>query len=163
MSSGKEKNIHNELTQFPAYRPISHSYRACVCSLTYMHNETISIYTHLIPAILFLLAQAIIHPLFKVRYPDATVSDRIIFVVFLTTATICLGVSAGYHTLCNHSKRISELTLRCDFVGIVILTLGFFISGVYMGFWCEEKIRWIYWGIVSLFFSPYPSSSSSYF
>lgn len=128
-----------------------------------MHNETISIYTHLIPAILFLLAQAIIHPLFKVRYPDATVSDRIIFVVFLTTATICLGVSAGYHTLCNHSKRISELTLRCDFVGIVILTLGFFISGVYMGFWCEEKIRWIYWGIVSLFFSPYPSSSSSYF
>lgn len=130
------------------YRPISHSAKRCFESWFYMHNESISIFTHLVPAILLLFAEAIIQPLFEVRYPDATITDRIVFSVFLTTATVCLGVSAGYHTLLNHSKHISELSLRCDFVGIVILTLGFFISGVYIGFYCDPKVRWIYWGMV---------------
>lgn len=132
-----------------SYRPVSHSAKTCLHSWKYMHNESISIFTHLIPAILFLLAQAIVQPIFAARYPDATVGDRIVFAVFMLTATICLGVSAGYHTLLNHSKYVSELSLRCDFVGIVILTIGFFISGVYLGFWCSFKLRWIYWGMVS--------------
>jgi adiponectin receptor len=130
------------------YRPISHSTKACIESWFYMHNESISIYSHLIPAILFLLAEVIIQPLFEVRYPDATIADKVVFAVFMTTATICLGLSAGYHTLLNHSKYISELSLRCDFVGIVVLTLGFFMSGVYIGFYCDPKLRWIYWAMV---------------
>lgn len=130
------------------YRPISYSAKECFGSWSYMHNESISIFTHLVPAILFLFAEAIIQPLFEVRYPDATIADRVVFAVFLTTATVCLGVSAGYHTLLNHSKHISELSLRCDFVGIVILTLGFFISGVYIGFYCDPSLRWIYWGMI---------------
>ncbi len=131
------------------YRPISHSAEACLASWFYIHNESVSIYSHLIPAILFLLAEAVIHPLFVVRYPNATIGDRLVFVVFLTTATVCLGLSAAYHTLVNHSKRVSGLSLRCDFVGIVTLTQGFFISGIYIGFYCEPKLRWIYWGMVS--------------
>lgn len=119
--------------------------------MLFQHNESISIYSHLIPALLFLLAQAIVHPIFSARYPDATVGDQVVFAVFMITATICLGVSAGYHTLLNHSKRVSELSLRCDFVGIVILIIGFFISGVSVGFYCDQKLRWIYWGMVRPF------------
>jgi adiponectin receptor len=130
------------------YRPISHSVKECLLSWSYMHNESISIFTHLVPAILFLFSEVIIQPLFEARYPGATVADRIVFAVFLSSATICLGISAFYHTLLNHSKQISELSLRCDFVGIVVLTLGFFISGVYIGFYCDQKLRWIYWGMV---------------
>lgn len=130
------------------FRPVSHSAKACLHSWRYMHNESISIFTHLIPALLFLLAQAIVQPIFAARYPDASVGDRVVFAVFMITATICLGVSAGYHTLLNHSKYVSELSLRCDFVGIVVLIIGFFISGVLVGFHCNSKLRWIYWGMV---------------
>lgn len=130
------------------YRPISYSAKACLASWLYMHNESLSIFTHLIPAVLFLLAEAVIQPLFEYRYPDATTADKIIFAIFLTSATICLGVSAGYHTLLNHSKHISELSLRCDFVGIVVLIIGFFISGVYVGFYCNPKLRCIYWAMI---------------
>jgi adiponectin receptor len=39
------------------YRPISGSVRASFRSWWYLHNETVNIYSHLIPAVLFLLGE----------------------------------------------------------------------------------------------------------
>ena len=54
-----------------------------------------------------------------------------------------------YHTLMNHSRRVEQLWLQFDLVGIVVLILGDFISGIYMVFWCEPLERKIYWSMVS--------------
>ncbi|KUJ14220.1 hemolysin-III family protein [Mollisia scopiformis] len=127
------------------YRPESNSVRACFASWLYMHNETVNIHSHFIPGILFLAAEVGIHQYLQTKYPKATIGDRLIFAFFLLTAVTCLGMSAAYHTLMNHSNHVSHLWLRLDFVGIAILTLGDFVSGIYMVFYCEPVLQRIYW------------------
>ena len=132
------------------YRPESNSVRACFASWLYLHNETVNIYSHLVPGILFLAAEGAIYQYFQARYPKATIGDRLIFAFFLLTAVICLGMSATYHTLMNHSIHVSHLWLRLDFVGIVVLTLGDFVSGIYMAFYCEPVLQRIYRTMVNM-------------
>ena len=50
----------------------------------------------------------------------------------------------------NHSERVETIWLRLDFVGIVFLTLGDFVSGIYLVFWCEPLQRKIYWSMVRI-------------
>ncbi|KAJ5646437.1 hemolysin-III channel protein Izh2 [Penicillium lividum] len=92
------------------YRPISNSTRNCLSSLFYLHNESINIYTHLIPSILFLLAEWTLYQYIQIWYPHAAIQDQAIFTFFLLTATICLGMSAIFHTLMNHSEKIGTLS-----------------------------------------------------
>ena len=96
---------------------------------------------HLIPSFFAVICEFLVFRYFESRYADATTADRLIFAFFLVTAATCLGLSATYHTLMNHSAHISNLWLRIDYVGIVILTLGDFVSGIYMVFYCEPTLR----------------------
>lgn len=131
------------------YRPISGSAQVSFRSWLYTHNESVNIYSHLIPAIIFLLGEWYIQVYLLNRYSSLTGADFFIFTFFLLTAIICLGLSTTYHTLMNHSHEVEQLWLRCDLVGIVVLTLGDFVSGIYMVFWCEPLQRKIYWAMVS--------------
>ncbi|RAL04421.1 hemolysin III family protein [Aspergillus ibericus CBS 121593] len=130
------------------YRPVSNSTHACFASWLYLHNETVNIYSHLIPAVFFLAGEGLFYQYLQARYPDATLGDHAVFAFFLLTAVICLGMSATYHTLMNHSLHVSDLWLRLDYVGIIVLTLGDFVSGIYMVFYCEPLLRRIYWGMI---------------
>jgi hypothetical protein len=130
------------------YRPESRSAKACFASWLYLHNETVNIYTHLVPAMIFLMAEIWVFASFKNIYPQAKPLEPFIFAFFLFAAFLCLGTSATYHTLINHSENVSHLWLHCDFVGIVILTLGDFVSGIYMGFYCEPTLQKVYWTMV---------------
>ncbi len=132
-----------------SYRPISGSALVSFCSWLYIHNESVNIYSHLIPAIVFLLGEWYVLEYLRSRYANITGSDFFIFGFFLLTAVICLGLSTTYHTLMNHSYGVEQLWLRLDLVGIVVLTLGDFVSGIYMVFWCEPLQRTIYWSMVS--------------
>ncbi|KAJ5414978.1 hemolysin-III channel protein Izh2 [Penicillium cosmopolitanum] len=131
-----------------AYRPVSHSTRACFASLFSLHNETINIYSHLIPGILSLVAEGVMYHYLHTRYPKAAIGDYLVFAFFLLTATICLVTSATYHTLTNHSKNVSKLWLRLDFVGIIIFILGEFVSWIGMIFYCESTVKWAYWAMM---------------
>lgn len=137
----------NEFIRY-GYRPVSNSTHACFASWLYLHNESVNIYSHLVPAVFFLASEGMFYRYLQVKYPEATLSDHAIFAFFLLTAVICLGLSTTYHTLMNHSLQVSELWLRLDFVGIIVLTLGDFVSGIYMVFYCEPLLRRIYWGMV---------------
>lgn len=131
------------------YRPETNSIRPCFASWLYVHNEAANIFTHLIPAIASLICEALLLGYFRVTYPAATHGDRLAFAFFLLAAASCLGMSATYHTLMNHSASISNLWLRLDYVGIVILTLGDFESGIYLVFYCEPILQQVYWIMVS--------------
>ena len=61
-------------------------------------------------------------------------------------------MSATYHTLMNYSMRVSDLWLRLDFVGIIALTLGVFVSGIYMVFYCESTLKKMYWAMVCMLY-----------
>ncbi|KAI0390503.1 mPR-like GPCR protein [Xylariaceae sp. FL0594] len=132
------------------YRPISHSTAACLRSWASLHNETLNIYTHLVPAVLALVVGetwVLCH--LRRRYADAGASDYVVFALLLSAAAACLGISSAYHTLMSHSREVEARWLRLDFVGIVVLTLGSFVSGVYVAFWCESAERRIYWAMIA--------------
>jgi adiponectin receptor len=129
------------------YRPESGSVKACYASWFYLNNETVNIFSHLIPALIFLSAEIWIFNYIE-NFPQAKSLEHFVFAFFLLTAFVCLGLSATYHTLMNHSAKISHLWLQFDFVGIVILTIGDFVSGIYMVFYCEPTLQKVYWTMV---------------
>ncbi|EHY59097.1 ADIPOR-like receptor IZH2 [Exophiala dermatitidis] len=130
------------------YRPISNSCLSCAQSLGYLHNETLNIYTHLIPAVCYILGHVIVHRALNSFYPEATLLDHITFHCNVGAAVITLALSSAYHTLMNHSMHVSNLMLRVDYVGILVLILGSFFSGIYVGFYCEPLLRWTYWTMI---------------
>ncbi|KAK1248330.1 hypothetical protein MKX08_006550 [Trichoderma sp. CBMAI-0020] len=132
------------------YRSISGSSWISFRSWCYIHNETVNIYSHLIPIIIFLLSEWYLLQYLKTQYSSITSIDVFIFGFFIITVVICLGLSTIYHTLMNHSSNIEQLWLQFDLVGIVVLILGLFISGIYMVFWCEPLERKLYWLMIGI-------------
>lgn len=130
------------------YRPESNSTYLGFASWAYLHNETANIFTHFIPSMVSLACQAILARVMAIKYPESTIGDRLIFAFFFLTASVCLGISATYHTLMNHSATVSNLWLRFDYVGIIVLTLGDFVSGIYFVFYCEPTLQKVYWSMV---------------
>jgi adiponectin receptor len=131
------------------YRPISGSVHASFWSWSYIHNESVNIYSHLVPAVFFLLGEWHIKQYLNSRYPGVTGADRIAFSIFMWTAATCLSLSTTYHTLINHSQRVEHFCLQLDMLGIVIFILGDLILGIYLVFWCEPLPRKVYWSLVS--------------
>lgn len=130
------------------YRPVSGSASTSFASWRYVHNESVNIYSHLIPCIAFFLGEWYVLHYLHTHYARVTVAHDLIFAFFIMTAVVCLGFSSTYHTLINHSHKLERIWLRLDLVGIVLLTLGDFVSGIYMVFWCEPTQRKIYWAMV---------------
>ncbi|KAN0102016.1 adiponectin receptor protein 1 [Hyaloscypha variabilis] len=130
------------------YRPVSNSSHHCFRSWTFLHNETLNIYTHLLPALITLLAQLALQSHLTHYFPHATPQDRAIFSLNLLACTIALLLSTLYHTLMNHSLAISSLWLRIDYLGILLLILGSFFSGIYVGFYDSPARRWTYWTMI---------------
>ena len=131
------------------YRPVTHSVKFCFNSLTYLHNETVNIYSHLIPAFCAVILASLMSSYFRATFPKATRSDRLAFEVYLATSTVCFAVSSLYHTLLCHSRYYRDLWVRLDYVAIVFQILGSFVSGIYIGFYCEPQLQKLYWSIVS--------------
>lgn len=99
------------------YRPASNSYSKSFASLTHLHNESVNIYTHLIGALLALLAGLYTYSALRPRYEQATQQDVLVFLCFFGGAVACLGMSATYHTISNHSERVAGLGNKLDYLG----------------------------------------------
>ena len=99
------------------YRPASNSYRKSLASLTHLHNESVNIYTHLVGAVLALLAGVYAYGALRPRYEQATGQDVRVFACFFGGAVACLGMSAAYHTVSNHSEKVARMGNRLDYLG----------------------------------------------
>jgi adiponectin receptor len=130
------------------YRPVSNSWLSCFLSLGHLHNETLNIYTHLIPAFGLLFGQVLVHAGLNYFYPEASFADHAVFSVQVDAAVVTMFLSSSYHTMLCHSKDVENLMLRVDYVGILTLILGSFFSGIYVGFYCEPILRWMYWSMI---------------
>lgn len=132
------------------YRPVALAAAPCLRSMLHIHNQTANIFTHLIPGAVALVLNVALHDLFTRWYPDASFADRAVFHVYLTTCTLCFGVSAAYHTLLCHSQDWADRWIQRDYVGISVLILGSFMPGLYLGFYCEPGLMKGYMGMVSV-------------
>lgn len=127
------------------YRPQSKSMMAAVLfSWTYLHNESCNICSHLIPAALSIVGQWPLHRYIFDQYPMASWGDRLLLSFHVFTISVCLGISSLFHTFKHHSPQVVETWLVNDFMGIVSLIFGDFMSDIYFGFYCEWGPRLIY-------------------
>ena len=85
------------------YRPISNSFFTSFQSLFQLHNESVNIHSHLSGAwIFFFIAVS----LYAFEPHPVTWADTIAFLFFFSGAVVCLGISATYHTVSNHSPKV---------------------------------------------------------
>lgn len=132
------------------YRRETNSLLGCLQSWTYLHNETGNIYSHLIPALIAaVFGHRFLHRYLRNEYADLHERDWRVISLQLWTVLVCLSTSTMYHTFTNHSPRVAHNCLLYDYIGIITLMLGNFISGIYFGFYCEPRLRLTYWTLVS--------------
>jgi adiponectin receptor len=135
------------------YRPASNSFQKSFLSLGYLHNESVNIYSHLIGAIVFSISGYLLYTLVKPRYTSAEPEDVFAFGAFFVGAAACLGMSATYHAISNHSPTVARLGNKLDYVGIVCLITGSFVPSIFYGFYCEPTLRRTYWTMVGVLIS----------
>lgn len=130
------------------YRPQSNSYRTSASSLGYLHNESVNIWTHLVGAFLAASTGLWLYFVISSRFEMATREDVMVFSCFFLGAVACLGMSATYHTISNHSEAVAKFGNRLDYIGIVVLIWGSFIPSIYYGFSAEPNLVRVYWTMV---------------
>ncbi|KAK0642026.1 hemolysin-III related-domain-containing protein [Cercophora newfieldiana] len=132
------------------YRRTSNSYWASFLSLGYLHNEFVNIWTHLLGAIGFTLGGLFLHNVVAPRYESASDSDVLVFACFFGGAFLCLGMSATYHTLCNHSPEVARWGNKLDYTGIVFLIVGSYVPALYYGLFCHLALMTVYMSTIAL-------------
>lgn len=155
--------IHN------GYVRETNSLTKCVQSLTYLHNETVNIYSHLVPSatvismllvVLFMLGAGalslisleglhIVHPYISI-YPTTDWPDYTAGAIFLAGVSICLGLSAAFHTLKSHSDAIATFGNKLDYLGIVVLIMASMVSLVYYSFHDHYALQVLFWALTCI-------------
>lgn len=137
------------------YRPTSHSLLLSLRSLGYLHNESVNIWTHLLGAASSAAGCLCLRGVLGPRYATASAADAVVWGCFFGGAVCCLGMSATYHALCNHSEAVARWGNKLDYTGIVLLIVGSFVPALWYGFFCRAVLLTGYVGAVSYsFISP---------
>ncbi|KAI0193177.1 mPR-like GPCR protein [Astrocystis sublimbata] len=127
------------------YRPASNSYVSSFLSTFSVHNESVNIWTHAVGSLLLVpLAVAYLYAVIAPRYPSAGPADELVFACFFAGAAVCLGMSATYHALTNHSEGVAKWGNKLDYSGIVCLIVGSYVPALYYGLWCEKGLMSVY-------------------
>ena len=126
------------------YRRQLGSFRECFWSLFYLHNESVNIWSHLLPAICYMvlllkLDVETIHSDIKIR-----AIDKAVFQLYVVCTVGCLLLSAIYHSTNSHSEHISRCFLKLDYLGIVLHVTGTIISAAYFGLYGNPLLQSFY-------------------
>jgi hypothetical protein len=139
------------------YRPEKADYLEILTSLTFLHNETCNVYTHLVGALFLpLVATVFLRYLAEPQFLIVSSMDYAMFGFYFWCAETCLVLSTLFHVLQPHSHHVEQFWHGMDLLGIVIMTVGTFSSGIYYGFFCEPSLQKLHWAIVCLSGRPSP-------
>ncbi|KAK3334220.1 mPR-like GPCR protein, partial [Cercophora scortea] len=128
------------------YRPTTGSIRGSLHGLTYLNNETVSTYAHLLGCLVFLALPVYFHR----GYPDALLGDLVVITIYSLGVATCFALSAICHIVWNHSPPVASFANKLDYLGILVLMWGASIPTIYYGFWCDPWWRGFYWAIMSM-------------
>lgn len=131
------------------YRRPSGSYFGSFASIGQLHNESVNIYSHLIPALIALPVAALFSGMIVIQSTQIPRVEAAALGSFFLGLTLALGMSATYHTISNHSPLVNRWGNQLDYVGIVLLIAGSFVPSIYYGFWCEPHLILAYLTMVS--------------
>ncbi|KWU41339.1 hypothetical protein RHOSPDRAFT_13794, partial [Rhodotorula sp. JG-1b] len=144
------------------YRPELGSFRACLKSLTFPHNELPIYLFELSPLPFHALVppttpaldpsswRAVITPVYPFpgpHQPTITLVDTAVFAGLVAGAGVCFALSAAYHCGLAHSERVCSRARRADHFGewrILFAGSMRFLGSFHYGFYCDVKLRNLY-------------------
>jgi adiponectin receptor len=127
------------------FRHPSNSYRKCLRSCFYTHNETGNIYSHLLATLWTIALPIWLYPYARANYPNSNLDDWAVFALFFLGGTSCFTLSTTYHVLANHSHATHDFCHQLDFLGIIVVTAGCFPPGIWYTFPCVTRETRIFW------------------
>ncbi|QLG74405.1 hypothetical protein HG535_0G02880 [Zygotorulaspora mrakii] len=119
----------------------TNSLKECLYSLFYLHNESVNVYTHLIPGVWFLTV--LLFDKFAIKKFDTTrIIDYFMIDLFFFGAFTCLTLSSIFHCLKCHSLAVATFGNKLDYLGIVVLIVTSMVSILYYGFF---ESSWLFY------------------
>jgi adiponectin receptor len=100
-------------------------------SLFSMHNETMCIWSHLLPLLCALVAAVWLS--LQMQADESSLMEQLMMGIFVFTACTCLLLSSVYHWYGCMSEGHYFCLLSMDLGGIACLIAGSFFPGVYYG------------------------------
>ncbi|CAH00224.1 PAQR-type receptor [Kluyveromyces lactis] len=139
-----EHILHGYVRETQSWKELFHS-------LFYLHNESVNIYTHLIPAVaLFFIMLFATHHVIN-EYPTTSAIDYFMINLFFFGCATCLTMSSMFHTIKCHSLPIATFGNKLDYLGIVVLISTSMISILFYGFHDSSLLFYPFAGLTSLF------------
>lgn len=132
------------------YCQIRPSYLHSLRSLLNLHNESVNIWSHLVGAIVTVAGSLYLYYVIRPRYDFATPSDVLVLACFIGGAVLCLGMSATFHAVLNHSQKVARWGNKLDYTGIVLLIVGSFVPALYYAFFCMPTLLTVYLYLICL-------------
>jgi adiponectin receptor len=113
--------------------------RQCVASLFTIHNESVNVWSHLIPVFLF------VHLTYSVWHdPRKHDGSHVVFAAYLASCCLLCSFSSVYHLFSCHSERVHDVVVRLDFIGIIFVIASSFAMALFYGFHCYPVYRNLY-------------------
>ncbi|KAJ2760660.1 hypothetical protein IWQ56_005434, partial [Coemansia nantahalensis] len=112
----------------------------------YVHSELGNIITHLLGILVFAALALVTGPVVvpeaarAARAARAPADEYVVLYTYIGAVIACLAASVAFHTLACHSRRKHFQSLRCDFIGILVLIVGSFVPIGYYGFRNSPRI-----------------------
>lgn len=129
------------------YVPQTNSFKKCFDSLFYVHNETVNIWSHLVPSMLVFGVIFIYVNYYLEVYPTHLGWEKLNFLQFGFAATCCMGLSTIFHFTKSHSPYVSKFGNQLDYFGIVIMITCSLISIILFAFYDEPKPKYGFLGL----------------
>ncbi|KAI2602749.1 hemolysin-III channel protein-like protein Izh2 [Hypoxylon sp. NC1633] len=131
-----------------AYRKQQDSFYGCFESLCYLHNESVNIWSHLVPGVLFLAmiiwaALPALHGGYAFKR-----ADLLALQTYLVGAAACCLFSAFYHCVSCHSEHVSRYCLKLDYLGIACNITSTCVSATYFGLHGHSQLAHFYITII---------------
>ena len=123
----------------------THSYRKSFRLWRCLHMETMNIWTHFLGSAAFAATGLFLYQRLSDLRP--TVGDVLAFGASISSAAICFGLSATFHTLRSHSYHVHHFWGKMDILGICVLALGGGVSATYYAGASSSTLQKAYWAL----------------
>jgi adiponectin receptor len=119
------------------------SYRNCAKSVFCLHNETMNIWTHIVPSIIWFIMSILVwvRPGWIFIGPGSSSYDRIIYTIHCIMSMICMLLSAMYHTFSCNSVTDYHYFLSGDYCGIINMLSSGVVTVSYFELYCYDEFR----------------------
>jgi len=106
----------------------------CFKTLFTIHNETMNIYSHLLPGLYFLAQLPLIATRSHVYSVFDSTQSLVLMAIQASVIVFCMLASSIYHLFTPLSEEVYYSLLKLDLIGIGLMIFGLTLCAVFIGF-----------------------------